>query len=85
MAAGELARAELPSTTWEETVVSSSSGSPRALSRVALGRAEKASLVGANTVMPWALFRVSTRPAFFTAVTRVDRSGVLEAAVATGS
>src|SRR5215217_9756140 len=35
--------------------------------------------------MPWALFRVPTRSAFLTAVTRVDSSGVLEAAVATGS
>src|SRR5512132_3109175 len=35
--------------------------------------------------MPWAVFRVSTRSAFVTAVTRVDSSGVLEAAVATGS
>ncbi|GAB2847935.1 hypothetical protein GCM10027176_59320 [Actinoallomurus bryophytorum] len=29
--------------------------------------------------------RVSTRPAFLTAVTSVDRAGLLEAAVATGS
>ncbi|GAA4228242.1 hypothetical protein GCM10022254_17890 [Actinomadura meridiana] len=29
--------------------------------------------------------RVSTRPAFFTAVTRVDSTGLLDAAVATGS
>src|SRR6185437_5544648 len=35
--------------------------------------------------MPWALFRVSTSPAALTAVTRVDRTGLLEAAVATGS
>lgn len=55
------------------------------LSRSALGILAKASLVGANTVMFWALLRVSTRPAFFTAVTRVDRAGLLEAAVATGS
>jgi hypothetical protein len=39
---------------------------------VGLGRATKASLVGANTVMPWAL---STRSAFLTAVTSVDSSG----------
>ena len=55
------------------------------MSRVGLGSAEKASLVGANTVMPCALFRVPTRSAFLTAVTSVDSSGVLEAAVATGS
>src|SRR5215213_3850654 len=35
--------------------------------------------------MPWALFRVLTRSACLTAVTRVDSSGVLAAAVATGS
>ena len=50
-----------------------------------MGILAKASLVGANTVMFWALLRVSTRPAFFTAVTRVERAGLLEAAVATGS
>ena len=32
-----------------------------------------------------ALFSVSTRPAFFTAVTRVDSAGLFDAAVATGS
>jgi hypothetical protein len=53
--------------------------------RVALGRAANASLVGANTVIPLALFRVSTRPACLTAVTRVESCGLLEAAVATGS
>lgn len=42
-------------------------------------------MVGANTVMFFALFRVSTRPAFFTAVTSVDRAGLFDAAVATGS
>jgi hypothetical protein len=47
-------------------------GSPRTLSRVGLGRAPKASLVGAKTVMPWAL---STRSAFLTAVTSVDSLG----------
>src|SRR6478735_5386977 len=55
------------------------------LSRSALGILAKASLVGANTVMFCALLRVSTRPAFFTAVTRVERAGLLDAAVATGS
>ena len=52
---------------------------------VALGRAEKASLVGANTVIPSAEFRVSTRPASLTAPTRDDSTGLLDAAVATGS
>src|SRR3954454_12264154 len=45
----------------------------------------KASFVGANTVRFWAELSVSTRPAFLTAVTSVDRTGLLEAAVATGS
>src|SRR4029450_2294782 len=75
-----------PGTTGEgSTGVSRPLGSPRALSRVGLGTAAKASLVGANTVMPWALFRVPARSAFLTAVTRVDSWEVLEAAVATGS
>ena len=45
----------------------------------------KASLTGAKTVMSWAEFRVSTRPADLTAPTRVESSGLLLAAVATGS
>lgn len=55
------------------------------LSRSAFGILAKASSVGANTVMASALLSVSTRPAFFTAVTSVDRACLLEAAVATGS
>src|SRR5215218_1510428 len=55
-----------------------------AASRVDLGRAENASLVGAYTVIPSAEFRVSTRPASLTAPTRDDSTGLLEAA-ATGS
>src|SRR4029453_15455305 len=75
-----------PGTTgWVGTVGSRPLGCPGALSRVALGTAAKASLVGANTVMPSAVFRVPARPALVTAVTRVDSWGVLEAAVATGS
>jgi hypothetical protein len=42
-------------------------------------------LAGANTVMFGAEFSVSTRPAFLTAVTSVDRAGLAEAAVATGA
>ena len=45
----------------------------------------KASSVGAKTVMPSASLSVSTRPAAVTAVTRVVSSGLLLAAVATGS
>src|SRR5215207_674221 len=67
------------------TVVSSPLGSAMAASMVALGRAENASLVGANTVIPSAEFRVSTRPASLTAPTRDDSTGLLDAAVATGS
>ncbi len=59
--------------------------SARTWSRVALGIFANASLVGANRVMSWALLSVSTRPAFVTAVTNVDRAGACEAAVATGS
>src|ERR1700760_2774265 len=44
-----------------------------------------AALSGAKTVMALAEFSVSTRPAFFTAVTRVDSTGLAEAAVATGA
>lgn len=57
----------------------------RTLSRSAFGIFAKASLVGAKTVMSRALFGVSTRPAFRTAVTRVERSQLFDAAVATGS
>ena len=56
-----------------------------ALSRVALSMAAKASLVGAKTVMSGVVLRVSPRPASVTAVTSVDRTGLLLAAVATGS
>jgi hypothetical protein len=44
-----------------------------------------AALSGANTVMFDAELSVSTRPAFFTAVTSVDSAGLAEAAVATGA
>jgi hypothetical protein len=44
-----------------------------------------AELSGAKTVMPFAELSVSTRPACFTALTRVDRTGLAEAAVATGA
>src|SRR6185312_14736948 len=43
------------------------------------------SLVGANRVIPSALFSVSASPALVTAVTKVDSAGVWAAAVATGS
>src|SRR4030095_2827069 len=58
--------------------------SARTWARVSLGIFAKASLVGANTVTFGALLRVSTRPAFVTAVTSVDRAGFCAAAVATG-
>ena len=66
-------------------MVSRPFGSPSALSSVALGSAANASFVGANTVMPSAELSVSTRPALVTAVTRVLRAGLCDAAVATGS
>lgn len=52
---------------------------------VADGIAAKAALSGANTVMLSAEFSVFTRPALVTAVTRVDSTGLAEAAVATGA
>jgi hypothetical protein len=53
--------------------------------KVAEGILANAELAGANTVMFLAEFSVSTRPAFLTAVTRVDSTGLAEAAVATGA
>ena len=44
-----------------------------------------AALSGANTVMFDAELSVSTSPAFFTAVTSVDSTGLADAAVATGA
>ena len=52
---------------------------------VADGIAANALFSGANTVMPFAEFSVSTRSAFLTAVTRVDSTGLADAAVATGA
>src|SRR5690348_15278725 len=76
----------LPGTTWfVSTLVSRPFGSFIAASIVAFGTAAKASLLGAKTVMSLAELRVSPRPASVTAVTRVDRTGLLLAAVATGS
>src|SRR4029078_1752703 len=45
----------------------------------------KASLLGANTVIAFCEFRVSTRPAFATPVTSVDSAGLALAAEATGA
>ena len=56
-----------------------------AVSSVALSIAANASLVGAKTVMSLALLRVSPSFAAVTAVTRVERTGLFEAAVATGA
>ena len=53
--------------------------------RVLLGIFSKALLAGAKTVIPCALLSESTRLAFFTAVTSVDRTGLPDAAVATGT
>ena len=57
----------------------------RTLARVAGGILANAALSGANTVMFDAELSVSTSPAFFTAVTSVDSTGLAEAAVATGA
>ena len=53
--------------------------------KVAAGILANAALSGANTVMLDAEFSVSTRPAALTAATSVDRTGLAEAAVATGA
>ncbi len=53
--------------------------------RVAAGILANAALSGANTVMLDAEFSVSTRPAALTAATSVDRTGLADAAVATGA
>src|SRR5882724_2026946 len=55
------------------------------LCSVAAGILANAALSGANTVMPLALFSVSTRPAALTAATKVDSTGLADAAVATGT
>src|ERR1017187_3637711 len=52
---------------------------------VADGILANAALSGANTVMFFAEFSVSTRPAALTAATSVDSTGLAEAAVATGA
>src|SRR3984885_12591320 len=52
---------------------------------VEAGILANAELSGANTVMPAAEFSVSTSPACLTAVTRVDSTGLADAAVATGA
>src|SRR4051812_33396991 len=59
--------------------------SARTFFRSAAGILLKASLVGANTVMPSAELSESTSPACLTALTRVDSSGLPDAAVATGT
>ena len=53
--------------------------------RVSCGILAKALLAGAKTVRAGALFSESTRPASFTAPTRVDSTGFPDAAVATGT
>src|SRR3954452_8432014 len=81
-----LSGAMRPGTTWYvSTVVRRPFGSFIAASSVALSRAANASLVGAKTVMSSVVLRVSPRPAAVTAVTSVERAGLFDAAVATGS
>ena len=72
--------------TWKpSTWVSRPSGSARAACSVAGSNWAKAQSVGANTVSSGAAFSVSPRPAAPTAVTSVVRTGLFDAAVATGS
>ena len=66
-------------------ILVSSALSASTLAKVADGILANAALSGANTVMAGAELSVSTRPAFVTAVTRVDSTGLAEAAVATGA
>src|SRR6478736_1812068 len=70
-----LSGAIFPATTWFVRILFS----------VAAGILANASFVGAKTVMAGAEFSVSTRPAALTAVTSVESTGLLLAAVATGS
>src|SRR6478609_4687045 len=72
-----LSGAIFPATTWFVRILVSVALSARILAN--------ASLVGAKTVMAGAEFSVSTRPAALTAVTSVESTGLLLAAVATGS
>src|SRR3954451_5514852 len=53
--------------------------------RSADGILSQAELDGAKTVIAGAVWSESTRPAFLTALTRVDSTGLPEAAVATGT
>src|SRR3954452_4785377 len=74
-----------PPTTWWLRILVSVALSASTPSRVFLSILANASSVGANTVIASAEFRVSPRPATPTAETRVFSSGLLLAAVATGS
>src|SRR6476646_916942 len=80
-----LSGAIFPATTWFVRILVSVALSARTLFRVSAGILANASLVGAKTVMAGAEFSVSTRPAALTAVTSVESTGLLLAAVATGS
>src|SRR5690349_7355612 len=75
----------LPATTWLVRIMVSVALSARTLFSVSAGILANASLVGAKTVTAGAEFSVSTSPAAWTAVTSVERTGLLLAAVATGS
>src|SRR6478736_6304913 len=80
-----LSGAIFPATTWFVRILVSVALSARTLLRVSAGILANASFVGAKTVMAGAEFSVSTRPAALTAVTSVESTGLLLAAVATGS
>src|SRR6202453_376092 len=78
-----------PCTTWKVRMLFNLSVFVLRSSSVAAGNLANASLVGANTVY-WPLLRVSTRLTFGfnlpdSAEVKVDSSGLLDAAVATGS
>src|SRR5215212_2130184 len=74
-----------PATTWYVKTLVSRSLSASTAWRSAGGSAAKASLVGAKMVNGPSLLSVSTSPAWVTAVTSVESTGLLLAAVAAGS
>src|SRR3712207_1071060 len=77
--------ASRPSMTWWLRIAVSCALSASTACSWSAGMASKAGFAGAITVTSWALLRVSTRLACMTAWTSVESTGLLLAAVATGS
>src|SRR3712207_1915823 len=77
--------ARRPSMTWWVRIAVSWVLSASTACSASAGMASNAGLAGAITVTSWAVFSASTRLACMTACTSVDSTGLLLAAVATGS